>query len=96
MLGSYNVTPENAHKMGPYALNIFNKVLDAAESNRVLDVSDMKNPKMVDNGNIEEVNGDHFGDDEKLDIASNVENYKQMTNRRLEQTTKNQDGSFSI
>lgn len=77
LLGSYNVTPENAHKMGPYALNIFNKVLDAAESNRILDVSDMKNPKMVDNGNIEEVNGDHFGDDEKLDIEVGADDYEE-------------------
>lgn len=77
LLGSYNVTPENAYKMGPYALNIFNKVLDAAESNRVLDVSDMKNPKMVDNGNIEEVDGDHFGDDEKLDIEVGADDYEE-------------------
>ena len=77
LLGSYNVTPENAYKMGPYALNIFNKVLDAAERNKVLDVSDMKNPEIIYDDAIDEVDGDHFGDDEKLDIEVGAKDYEE-------------------
>ena len=76
-MGSYNVTPENAYKMGPYALNIFNKVLDAAERNKVLDVSDMKNPEIIYDDAIDEVDGDHFGDDEKLDIEVGAKDYEE-------------------
>ena len=46
--------------MGPYALNIFNKVLDAAERNKVLDVSDMKNPEIIYDDAIEEAGGSTF------------------------------------
>tara|TARA_R110001632_G_scaffold229081_1_gene364846 strand:- start:487 stop:1191 length:705 start_codon:yes stop_codon:yes gene_type:complete len=60
LLGSYNITPKNESTMGPYALNIFNKVLDAAERNKVLDVSDMKNPEIIYDDAIEEAGGSTF------------------------------------
>lgn len=60
LLGSYNVTPKNASTMGPYALNIFNKVLDASERNKVLDVSDMKNPEIIYDEDIEEAGDSVF------------------------------------
>lgn len=46
--------------MGPYALNIFNKVLDASERNKVLDVSDMKNPEIIYDEDIEEAGDSVF------------------------------------
>lgn len=50
LLGSYDVTPENEHnkEFGYYALNIFKAVLKAAELDKVLDLSDMKNPKIIE------------------------------------------------
>ena len=60
LLGSYDVTPENEHnkKFGFYALNIFNKVLDAVKYNEVLDLK-----KAHNNNSIEEAD-DEGGNDE--------------------------------
>ncbi len=80
LLGSYNVTLKNESTMGPYALNIFKAVLDAAELDKVLDLSDMKNPEIIYDEDIEEA-GDSMFKSVKPKMTKNelVESVKNIT-----------------
>jgi len=80
LLGSYNVTLKNESTMGPYALNIFKAVLRAAELDKVLDLSDMKNPEIIYDEDIEEA-GDSMFKSVKPKMTKNelVESVKNIT-----------------
>ena len=80
LLGSYNVTLKNESTMGPYALNIFKAVLRAAELDKVLDLSDMKNPEIIYDEDIEEA-GDSIFESVKPKMTKNelVESVKNIT-----------------
>ena len=83
--------------MGPYALNIFKAVLDAAELDKVLDLSDMKNPEIIYDEDIEEAGDSMFESVKpKMTKSELVESVKNIgnnfkTSRKVVKTFKVKD-----